>query len=432
MTSGRERAPGARIKIGQHAAWAMAVGGMIGGGVYTLAAVILGAAGCLAWLSLALGAAIALATVQSYARLTITTDSEAVPVSVFAQDGHRPLAGVLAWALLVVYILALAVYTFTVGHYLGGALDLDARGMALCELGVVGVLVGLNLRGVESPAGVQIAMVWIQIVVLALLAGVGLYRWNPANVTAGVPAPSIAGVIAATAMSFIAFEGFEMLAYDVREVRRPRYLLRSQLPRAVIAVALIYAFVTMGAASLVGAGGLMQHEDHALGIAGRAAAGTTGMVIVTIAAFASGTSAINATLFSVARLARTSAEQRLLPGWCARCNRHDAPMWSIILIGACAVAVAAVTPLQTLVSIASLGFLALFSLVNVLAFRRLRRKRWVSFTGAVGSGGAAIYLIFHLARSHPVALAALVGVAGLVVLLHVVFTRLRRREPRSA
>lgn len=41
--------------ISFHSGWALAVGGMIGGGIYTLAGVILGVAGPLAWVSLLLG-----------------------------------------------------------------------------------------------------------------------------------------------------------------------------------------------------------------------------------------------------------------------------------------------------------------------------------------------------------------------------------------
>src|SRR5215203_4540293 len=94
-------APARPEKVGQHAAWAMAVGGMIGGGIYTLAGVLLGAAGSLAWVSLALGAVIALITVRSYARLTLAGGGDVVPVSLFAREGKRRLARVMAVALVL-------------------------------------------------------------------------------------------------------------------------------------------------------------------------------------------------------------------------------------------------------------------------------------------------------------------------------------------
>jgi amino acid transporter len=388
-----DRAPTVRGRIGEHAAWAMAVGGMIGGGIYTLAGVILGAAGPLAWLSLILGGLIALATVRSYARLTATPASETVPITGLAYAGRRGVAKVLALLLIGVYVLALAVYTFTFGHYLGRAFGLGAGGIALIEVAAVALVVALNLLGVQHPAKAQIVAVWIALAILGALAAIGFARWNTENLVRGVPAPSAVGVLVATAGTFIAFEGFEMLAYDMRELRRPRRVMRAGLAHAVIAVAIAYAVVTVGAASLVGADVLVRHQENALAVAGRAAAGAIGMAIVTIAACASALSAINATVFSVSRLARSTAEHGLLPAWCRRSNRHDAPTWSILAISAGALVVAMPARLGPLVQVASLGFLSLFCLVNTLAFRRCRAGRLISLLGAIGAGAGVVVVV---------------------------------------
>jgi amino acid transporter len=189
-----------------------------------------------------------------------------------------------------------------------------------------------------------------------------------------------------------------MLAYDLRELKSPTKTMRRQLPLAVLAVALAYIAVTLGAASLVGAQTLVAQRENALAAAGYAAAGTIGLIVVTIAACASATSAINATLFSAARLARTSAEHGLLPRWCARCNRYDAPALSIVAIGVGAIIVAALFDLGTLVAIASLGFLCLFCLVNIVAVRTKTKAPWIAIAGAIGSAAAAIIVVVTLAR----------------------------------
>lgn len=387
----------ARSKVGQHAAWAMAVGGMIGGGIYTLAGVIVGIAGPWAWLSILLGALIALATVHSYAQLSLATRSSGIPLTIILRDGRRSLAGGLAWALLGVYVLSLAVYTYTVGHYFGNAFGAGSTVIVAIEAAVISVLVVLNLMHVQHPAHVQIAAVWAELAILATLAAIGFWRWNPANLGVGVPSGSIAGVLLATATTFIAFEGFEMLTYDIRELRHPRPIMRKWLPAAVIAVATAYILVTLGAASLVGARTLVVEQDAALAVAGRAAAGTTGMVVVTIAACASATSAINATLFSASRLARSAGEHGLLPRWYARPNRYDAPAWSIVVIATGALTVAALLRLAQLVTLASLAFLGLFGLVNVMAFRRGCGRRWIAALGALGSAGGVVAILISYA-----------------------------------
>jgi amino acid transporter len=371
---------------------------MIGGGIYTLAGVIVGIAGPWAWVSILIGALIALATVHSYAQLTSDTGSSGIPLTIYLREGKRSLARGLAWALLGVYVLSLAVYTFTAGHYFAYAIGVSGVWIVVIEVLLVGALVGLNLLHVQHPARVQIAAVWAELAILATLAVIGFWKWNPDNLATGVPSGSLGGVIVAAASTFIAFEGFEMLAYDLRELSRPRKIMRKWLPLAVLAVATAYIVVTVGAASLVGAHTLVEHQETALATAGRAAAGVTGMIVVSIAAIASATSAINATLFSAARLARTAAEHRLLPKWCAHCNQYDAPAWSAIAIATGAVIVAAVSELRFLVAIASLGFLSLFCLVNVVALRKRVRRRWIAGAGAFGAAAAAVIVIISFIR----------------------------------
>ena len=59
-------------KLGFNATWAMAVGGMIGGGIFSTLGVVVGIAGSLAWLSFVAAGLIALAAGYSYVKLAIT------------------------------------------------------------------------------------------------------------------------------------------------------------------------------------------------------------------------------------------------------------------------------------------------------------------------------------------------------------------------
>jgi amino acid transporter len=420
------RASPTGAKIGWHAAWAMAVGGMIGGGIYTLAGVILGRAGPLAWLSLLLGSVIALVTVRSYIALTLEIAQDGVPVTLLVRQQRYRLASVLSWCLFVVYVLATGVYAFTFGQYVGRALGLPPSTFVWLIVGLIGLLVAVNLLGIREPARLQIVAVWVELAVLVTLATVGFVRWNPSNLVEGVPSASLGGVVAGMAATFIAFEGFEMLAYDARELRHPRSVLTRALPAAIVAVALAYALVTVGAASLVGASTLVAQKENALAVAGERAAGPLGLIIVTIAACASAASAINATLFSAPRLARSAAESHLVPSFLARTNRRGCPYWGVLLLGASAAALAAMASLEPLVEAGSLAFLLLFAFVNGLAFKEATSKRFIPLAGALGSAGAAIVVARSLALSHPGALVGFVAALACCVAAWL-WTSARRR-----
>ncbi len=413
-------------KMSWHATWALAVGGMIGGGIYTLAGVILGVAGPLAWLSLLLGSGIALLTVRSYAALTLEIAQEGVPFSFLLKKGRYRTATVTVWWLLLVYVLAMSVYAFTFSQYVGRALGIPPSSVALLVVGIITALSVVNLCGLQVPAGVQIVAVWVELIILAVLAVIGFLRWNPENLVSGVPSGSLAGVIAGMAATFIAFEGFEMLAYDVRELRHPRRALKTALPAAIVSVAVAYALVTLGAASLVGAGELAGQKENALAVAGSEAAGVAGLVTVTIAACASAASAINATLFSVARLARSAAESRLIPGFFARTNRNRCPYWGVLILGVATAALSAMSALEPLVQSASLAFLLLFAFVNTLAFIESRAKDLLSLLGALAASGAAVVVGRSLALHHPWALSGF-GAACVLSILGYLLMMMRRR-----
>jgi amino acid transporter len=426
--------PGSR-GINLHSGWAMAVGGMIGGGIYTLAGVILGVAGPMAWLSLLLGCVLALVTVRSYYHLTMRLGKEGVPVTLLVRQGHPRRAVLVSWWLIFVYVLAMGVYAFTFGHYLGRALGLSSFAIALCTIGLVTILVCINLIGIKEPAGVQITAVWIELLILATLATIGFIHWNPRNLTAGVPAGSLSGVVSGMAATFIAFEGFEMIAYDYRELEAPRRIMGKGLAAAVIAVGAAYALVTVGAGSLVGAKTLVAQKENALAVAGARAGGTVGLVIVTVAACASAASAVNATLFSVARLARASAEQGLMPAAFERCNRRQCPHFGIIFLGIISCGVAVVSSLEVLVQTASLAFLTLFGFVNGMAFHESRWRDWIALLGTLGAAGAAVIVTRSLAYQYPWVFAGLAIAATLTFLFYKVgrsWIRIRRARRAAA
>lgn len=416
-------------KVNWWGAWALAVGGMIGGGIYTLAGVILGFAGPFAWLSLLLGCLIALATVRSYTGLALESKQEGIPISYLLKKGHYRFASVLSWWLLLIYVLATAVYAYTFGHYIGRAFGASPSIISMSIFLILVVLIGVNLFGIQEPAGIQMIAVCIELLVLFWLASVGIFKWNLQNLASGVPRGTWSGIVSGTAATFIAFEGFEMLAYDLKELKQPRETMTKALPLSVIAVAFGYAIVTVGAASLVGARQLVEQKENALAVAGKTAAGSIGLIIVTFTACASAASAMNATLFSVSRLARTSAESHLLPSVCGWTNRRNCPHGAIIMIGFAAALLAITSSLEPLVQVASFAFLILFGLINFLAFLESQGRSWVSLGGLLAAVGSAIVVSNSLISSYPRAL--LVFIIAWMISVVADFIRTSQRRIRG-
>lgn len=387
-------------KLGLGAAWAMAVGGMVGGGIFSALGVVLEIAGPWAPLSFLLAGIVALITAINYARLARTFGEGGGAFTFLREIKRDASAGALSWVLLVGYTLTIGVFAFTFGHYLAHTLGLGGVTSRVAGVAVVAALVGVNLLGVGHAAWFEIVSVWGKLVILIGLAAIGLVRGSTERLfeAGGSSGSGYFGAIAGAAVVFMAYEGFQLLAYDYEDMRDPDRTLMHAVVLAVGVVIVVYLVMTVGSVMLVGAPQIIDQKEISLAVVGQRALGTSGMVLAGVAAVLSTGSAINATIFATARLAKLVADDGELPGVFAKENARGMPVGSILAIGAGGATLAAVGSLTRLVEAASLAFLVTFAIVNALSALEIKRRRWLGWTGCVLAGGAAIVLSVRLVQ----------------------------------
>ncbi len=384
--------------LGFNAAWAMAVGGMIGGGIFATLGVVISVAGKYAWLSFVIGGTIALATGYSYARLTQRLDRAGGAFAFLCDLGHPRAASITAWMLLFGYTLTVSVYAFTFGAYLAHALGGPGWLSQAAALAAIAVLAGVNLMGVGESSMVEIVAVWGKLAILLVLAVIGLAHWAPDRLVATHSTGSgVTGAIVGAATVFMAYEGFQLLAYDYDEMENGKAMIGKAMLSAIAATIVVYVLVALGTAMLVGGDAIVADREVALAEAGRAAAGQVGFVGVTLAAVFSTASAINATIFSTARLGREAAEEAKLPALFARTDSEGVPVAGVLTIAIAAAVLAFFGGLGQLIQGASFVFLAVFALVNAIAVRRGIAHPAICLAGAVGALAAIVLLGLHLA-----------------------------------
>jgi amino acid transporter len=415
-------------RMGFNATWSMAVGGMVGGGIFSTLGVVIGIAGGWAWLSFATAGIIALLAGYAYARLARHYGEGGGAFTFLREIDEDGLAGSLSWVLLVGYVLTNAVYAFTFGQYLGHVVGLGAWFPRLAAVAVVALFVVLNLTGVGEASGVEILLVWFKLVVLVALAGFGLARWDPGLLSQGVPDAGPATALFGAASVFMAYEGFQLLTYDYDDIDHPDTTLPKAILSAVAVVIVVYIVVTLGTPMLIGADRVVANQEVALAVAGREAAGVAGLIVVTVAAAFSTGSAINSTLFATARLSHIVARAGELPAWIDHRDRRGTPDRAVVSLGAAAAFLAAVGSLEPLVEAASLAFLATFAVVGWLAFSQRAGNRVVTACGSIGAASAAIALAFRLATRQPVSLVALVVLVAVAVVGRPIILRHVRTE----
>lgn len=420
-------------KLGFIATWSMAVGGMVGGGIFSTLGVVIGIAGPLAWLSFLSAGLIAFGAGYSYVKLAAHY-SEGGGAFIYLRKvkAHRS-AGTLAWVLIVGYTLTNAVYAFTFGQYLAHVLGLGPWSARAASLGIIALFTWLNLRGVGEAGFVEIVLVVFKMVVLSALAIWGLSRLDVPALSRGVPDAGIAAALFGASSVFMAYEGFQLLVYDYNDIANPRKTLPRAVLLAIVVVIAVYIVVAIGTAMLIGADQVVKHKEVALAIAGKAALGTTGLVIVTVAAAFSTGSAINSTLFATARLAHTVALHGELPAALDHRNSAGIPDRAVIGLGVPAAVLAATGSLAGLVESASLAFLITFSVVAVLAFLVSAGHRLITGLAAAGGAVATVALTIELVTTDPLAL----GLFAVMVLIAafgrpLLLRHTRTHQPASA
>lgn len=389
---------GKRPALGLGGAWAMAVGGMIGGGIFSTLGIVISVAGEWAWLSFLIGGLIALASGQSYAALTRQLGEAGGSYSFLRAQGQSGLARSAVWVLIIGYTLTIAVYAVTFGVYASSAFGFGGVAGTMTALIAIILLSSINLYGAAEATTLELVAVWGKLVILLGLATLGLWHWSPERLLLdhGEPA-SFNGALIGTGVVFMAYEGFQLLSYDYDEMRHPARTISLAMPLAIFVTMMVYMLVAVGAGMLAGANMIVEKEEIALAIAGREAMGAFGFGIVSLAAMFSAASAINATVFATARLAERAASDGEMPAIFARRNERNVPFAATLIIACIAMLMVVLGGIESLVEGASFVFLIIFAMVNAIAINRRAGSRLVALVGLVGSAAAAAVLALYLA-----------------------------------
>lgn len=403
-------------KLGPVSVWALAAGGMVGGGIYTVLGVVLAISAQWTWMGFLFTGLLAITSAYSYVFLANKFKEGGGAFAFLEELGDDTMAGSLSWLLIIGYVLTISVYAYAFGHYVSFAFHGSPLIIRILAAGVVTALIILNLAGVGKLTKVEITIVSVNLLVLLVLGVYGLMQWDSTQLVAGIePRPLWSGFLGG-AVIFMAYEGFQLLSYEYDRIKDVQKNFMPVLVSAVIFVVILYIIVSLGATMLGGASALIGFKEIALSIAAQKAMGGTGVIIMTVAAGFATAAAINSTLFSTANLSKNIAKKNELPAWFNHTNNNGVPDRSIVLLGVLAGLLAVLGSLSSLVEAASLVFLCTFGIVNWLAYQKSDRRKWVP---AVGIGIAIINglgLMFRLVISKPIALGALVLIVLLIIL----------------
>ena len=393
------------------------VGAMIGAGVFVLTGIASGEAGPAAILAFALNGIVTMFTAFSYAELASAIPEAGGGYS-FVKRAMPPALGFLSgWMLWFAYTVACALYAVGFGGYfielLGSywpaaysalveTLGLHAS-VAIVTFLIGGFFITLNVLGADVTGKAENVVTMSKIIILGVFVAFGLAALfqRPDALSAFNPLfpKGFGGVIVAMGLTFIAFEGYDLIATVSEEVKEPT----KNIPKATfisLAIAVtLYLFillVSIGAVDptkfqvydktydqLPAEMGIHEPLDpddpeintswEILGIYKetgivRAAENFMpkfGVALIVFGGLFSTMSALNASVLASSRVGFSMGRERMLPASLGAIHpRRRTPHIAVLITGLIIVAMAVGLPLEVVGSGASLMFLLSFALTN--------------------------------------------------------------------
>ncbi|MDQ3835459.1 MAG: amino acid permease, partial [Thermoproteota archaeon] len=366
------------------------IAGMIGGAIFVLTGPAIGLAGSGVILAFLINATITLFTAMAYAELG-SAMPEAGGGYLWIREGlPRPNAFISGWMAWLAHIIAGSLYAVGFGAFFYQLLGPNVAGVLpdqplfglipvdkLIAVASIAAFTYINIKGASETGktGTVVTIVQLGTILCLIIAGFWVIHTNPspmANFANFMPT-GIAGLVAAMGLTFIAFEGYEIIVQTGEEVKNPK----RNIPRAIfISLAIVVtlyclvAFVSIGAISPVGiAAWKFIGEGGELGIMKAAELFLPyGAFIVLGGGMVSTLAALNATTFSSARVAFAMGRHYNLPHKLSSIHsKNRTPHIAIIISGIIMAFMAYWLPLADIAVAAGVIFLLLFTQVNVAA-----------------------------------------------------------------
>jgi len=383
-------------KLGKKELLAIGVGGMIGGGIFSVLGLTVLLAGNGAPASFLVGTLVALVAGYFFVRLALFfRDDGGIFTFVRGAWPERPeFSALVGWGLLAMYVGTLALYAYTFAAYgadLLGEPDLHLLRVFLALL-VLAFFVLVNLEGVRASGTTEDLMVYTKLAVLGLFGLIGLFRADFSRFSPPFD-HGILAVFLGAAVIFVAFEGFELVANAVEETRDPERDLPFGIYGSILVTGTVYVLLAVVAVGALSPAEIEAASDYALAKVAEPILGNAGRLLIALSALLATSSAINSTLFGASRMMAEMAEEGTLPQIFARRDAKGVPWFGVVALAVVAGAFATLGTLSLIAEFSSLTFLLVVLFVVVAGYRLKAR---VGIPAGVALFGVALVLVVAL------------------------------------
>jgi len=418
---------------------AIALGGMVGGGIFTVLGISVSMVGVFTPIAIALGGMIAMLAAYSYIKLGVYYKDEGATYSFYKKTFPKSpfAASLIGWWVIFGYISTLALYAYTFASYaisdFAFADNIWIR--KLVAGGIILLFTVVNLWSVKGMGKIEDLMVYTKLVILVAIS---IALMSNSNTSLPVllennTDTTFFSILIVASLTFVAYEGFQLVINAVNEMSNPETNIPRAIYAAIVLAILIYVVISLGAILAIPFNDIIENKEYALAAGAKDVLGNIGNDLVILGALLATSSAISGTVFGASRQMAVIAQDGYFPAALAQ-RKNGIPAYAIIAMSSLAFALILAGNLQLILEFGSVTFL-LVSFLMAYANFKIRKQTGsspvitlLSIAGlAMGTG----IIIYYEARNQP---EQLIFIGSLYVLLTIgswLYSARQHRAPRT-
>lgn len=361
---------------------AIALGGMVGGGIFTILGISVSLIGNLTPIAIIIGGMIASLAAYSYVKLGLYYRDEGATYSFYKRTyPNSPFsASIIGWFIIFGYISTLALYAYTFSSYALSSSEFvnNLWIRKATAIGVIALFAVINIWSVNGMGKLEDLMVYTKLIILTIISIILINNGSTSfdvflnNLSVDYEQSSFLNVLIVASLTFVAFEGFQLVINAVNEMTDPEKNIPRAIYSAITLAILIYVVISTGALFAIPTEDIIKDKEFALAAGAGNIMGSIGTNLVILGAVLATSSAISGTMFGASRQLAVIALDNYFPSFLAK-RKENVPINAIIIMASIASLLILVGGLELILEFGSITFL-LVSLLMAIANFKIRKK----------------------------------------------------------
>ena len=386
---------------------AIAIGGMVGGGIFTILGISVGLIGALTPIAIAIGGVVAGLAAYSYVKLGLYYRDEGATYAFVKKTYPKNTfpAAVVGWYVIFGYISTLAIYAYTFSSYAISSTSFanDDWIRKFIAIGILSIFTLINIWSVNGMGKIEDLMVYAKLIILLVVSIVLIQHRTVSldtffhSMSLDAEKSGILNILIVASLTFVAYEGFQLVINAVNEMKNPEKNTPRAIYLAILIVILIYVIISIGALLAIPMQEMIKDKEYALAAGAGNAIGKIGSNLVVLGAILATSSAISGTLFGSSRQMAEIAEDGYFPTVLSK-RKNNIPTIAIIAMAIMASILILSGGLRLLVEFGSITFLIVSLLMAIINFNikeKTNSSFWITSLAILTLAAGSIFILYY-------------------------------------